>query len=59
MENKSNNSGLKAVVVVLALLLLGSVAYIYKLSIDTKETVDTLTIDKNNLVSEGFVPTTF
>jgi hypothetical protein len=52
MENKSNNSGLKAVVVVLALLLLGSVAYIYKLSIDTKETVDTLTIDKNNLVSE-------
>lgn len=52
MENKSNNSGLKAAIVVLSLLLLGSVSYIYKLSIDTKETIDILENDKNSLVSE-------
>ena len=43
MENKQNNSGLKAAVVVLGLLLLGSGAYIYKMSSDNKETVTNLT----------------
>ena len=42
MENNSSeskNSGLKAAIVVLALLLLGSVGYIYKLTTDNKETI--------------------
>lgn len=52
MENKSNNSGLKAAIVVLALLLLGSTGYIYKLTTDTKETVNTLTVEKETLSEE-------
>ncbi len=36
MENQKNNSGLKAVVVVLALLLVGSLFYIYSLTSDNK-----------------------
>ena len=52
MENKSNNSGLKAAIVVLALLLLGSIGYIFKLSSDNKETVTTLTSEKNTLTEE-------
>ncbi len=52
MEHKSNNSGLKAAVVVLALLLLGSIAYIYKLSTDSKETVNALTTEKETLAEE-------
>ena len=52
MENKSNNSGLKAAVVVLALLFLGSVGYIFKLNSDNKETVTTLTTEKNTLSEE-------
>ena len=52
MENKSNNSGLKAAIVVLALLLLGSIGYIYKLTTDNKETVNTLTTEKETLAEE-------
>ena len=52
MENKSNNSGLKAAVVVLALLFLGSVGYIFKLNSDNKETVTTLTTERNTLSEE-------
>lgn len=48
MENKSNNSGLKAAIVVLALLLLGSVGYIYKITSDNKETVTGLTTEKKH-----------
>ena len=52
MENKSNNSGLKAAIVVLAVLLLGSIGYIYKLTTDNKETVNTLTTEKETLAEE-------
>ena len=52
MENNSNNSGLKAAIVVLALLLLGSIGYIFKLTSDNKETVTTLTTEKNTLSEE-------
>ncbi len=52
MENKSNNSGLKAAVVVLALLFLGSVGYIFKLTSANKETVTSLTTEKNTLAEE-------
>ena len=38
MENQKNNSNLKAAIVALALLLIGSLAYIYKLSSDVKTT---------------------
>lgn len=52
MENKQNNSGLKAAVVVLGLLFLGSGAYIYKMSSENKETVTTLTSEKETLANE-------
>ena len=52
MENNSNNSGLKAAIVVLALLLLGSGAYIYKLTTDNKESVTALTTEKSALSEE-------
>jgi len=52
MENKQNNSGLKAAVVVLGLLLLGSGAYIYKMTSDNKETVTTLTSEKETLAND-------
>lgn len=55
MENdqkKQNNSGLKAAVVVLLLLLLGSGAYIFKMNTDNKETVQSLTTDKEGLENE-------
>ncbi len=38
MENQKNNSNLKAAIIALALLLIGSLAYIYKLSSDVKTT---------------------
>ncbi len=38
MENQKNNSNLKAATIALALLLIGSLAYIYKLSSDIKTT---------------------
>ena len=55
MENeqkKQSNSGLKAAVVVLLLLLLGSGAYIFKMNTDNKETVQSLTTDKEVLENE-------
>lgn len=52
MENKSNNSGLKAAVVILVLLLLGSIGYIIKLTTDNKETVTKLTTEKETLAEE-------
>lgn len=55
MENNSSeskNSGLKAAIVVLALLLLGSAGYIYKLTSDNKEIISALTTDKATLSDE-------
>ncbi len=52
MENKTNNSELKAAVVILVLLLLGSIGYIYKLTTDNKETVTTLTTENETLSEE-------
>ena len=49
MENTKNNSGLKAAIVVLTLLLLGSVAYIYKLSADNKKQLTEITTEKSAL----------
>lgn len=52
MEKNSNNSGLKAAIVVLALLLMGSFAYIYKITSDNQETVASLTSEKDGLAEE-------
>jgi len=52
MEKKSTDSGLKAAIVVLALLLLGSVGYIYKLTTDNKEVVTKITTEKETLAEE-------
>lgn len=38
MENQKNNSNLKAAIIALALMLIGSLAYIYKLTTDVKTT---------------------
>lgn len=51
-EKKSNNSGLKAAVVILALLLLGSVGYIFKMSADNKKEVTELTTEKDKFANE-------
>ncbi|AWI26489.1 hypothetical protein [Flavobacterium pallidum] len=53
MENQRSNSSLKAVVVVLALLLLGSLAYIFKMTTDAKKLeteVTTVKSEKDNLL---------
>ena len=46
MENQKNNSSLKAVVAVLAILLVGSLVYIFKLTSDAKEQLTELTTTK-------------
>lgn len=46
MENERNNSSLKAIVVVLALLLAGSLAYIFKMTTDSKTMQTELTTEK-------------
>lgn len=52
MENKQSNSGLKAAVVILALLLLGSVGYIFKMTSDNKKQVTELTTEKDKLEAD-------
>ena len=44
--NTKSNSGLKAAIVVLALLLLGSIGYIYKLTSDNKKQITELSTEK-------------
>ncbi|CAM4061467.1 hypothetical protein FLAN108750_08295 [Flavobacterium antarcticum] len=46
MENERKNSSLKAIVVVLALLLAGSLAYIFKMTTDSKSMQTELTKEK-------------
>lgn len=52
MENQKSNSSLKAVVVVLALLLLGSLGYMYKMSTDNQTSENKLMSDKEKLSEE-------
>lgn len=47
MEKERNNSSLKAIVVVLALLLAGSLAYIFKMTTDSKTMETELTKEKS------------
>jgi cell division protein FtsB len=55
MENQKGNSSLKAIILVLSLLLLGSLFYIFKLSTDTKtlETeVSSVKTEKDNVLKD-------
>lgn len=49
---KSNNSGLKAIIVILCLLLLGSLGYMFKLSSDSKETEKILVDEKESVLKD-------
>lgn len=53
MENQKNsNSGLKAIIVILALLLLGSLGYMYKLTNDSKEVERVLMTEKDSVLKD-------
>ncbi len=52
MENQNNNSKLKAIVVILALLLAGSLAYMYKMSSDAKSTQTVLVKEKDDVMKD-------
>lgn len=52
-ENSSkSNSSLKAIIAVLALLLIGSLGYMYKLSTDNKETINVLETEKSAVMKD-------
>lgn len=55
MENQKSNSSLKAIIIVLALLLAGSLVYIYKVTSDantTQQTLDTTKIEKASVMKD-------
>lgn len=52
MENQKSNSSLKAIIIVLALLLLGSLGYMYKMSTDNQTSENKLMTDKEKLSEE-------
>ncbi len=52
MENQRNNSNLKAIIVILAFLLVGSLAYMYKMSSDAKATQSILVDEKAGVMKE-------
>jgi Tfp pilus assembly protein PilO len=51
MEQKSNSS-LKAIIIILSILLVGSLAYMYKMSTDSEQTEKTLTSEKTALLAD-------
>jgi len=52
MENQKSNSSLKAIIIVLSILLVGSLAYMYKMSTDSEKTEKTLMSEKDTLVKD-------
>lgn len=52
MENQKNNNSLKAIIAVLALLLAGSLVYMYKISSDAKATETELVADKETAMTQ-------
>lgn len=52
MENQKSNSSLKAIIVVLALLLLGSLGYMYKMSTDNQTSENKIMSEKEKLSEE-------
>jgi len=52
MENQKSNSSLKAIIVILSILLVGSLAYMYKMSTDSETTEKTLMSERDKLIHE-------
>jgi predicted nuclease with TOPRIM domain len=52
MEQQKSNSSLKAIIVVLAILLVGSLVVMYRMSTQNKETEQTYISDKDKLVKD-------
>ncbi|WP_136668108.1 hypothetical protein [Flavobacterium sp. H122] len=52
LSKKTNNSGLKAVIVILSLLLIGSLAYMYKLSSDSQVAISLLKTEKETVIKD-------
>ncbi len=52
MENQRNTSNLKAIIVVLAILLVGSLGYMYKMSSDAKATQTVLVDEKTKVMND-------
>ncbi|RZJ33779.1 MAG: hypothetical protein EOO51_12475 [Flavobacterium sp.] len=52
MENQRNTSNLKAIIVVLAILLVGSLIYMYKMSSDAKKTQSVLVSEKTSVMND-------
>lgn len=52
MENSQNNSKLKAIILILSLLLLGSLAYMFKMSSDTKTEIQESETKYETILSE-------
>ncbi len=52
MENQRNTSNLKAIIVVLAILLVGSLGYMYKMSSDAKTTQTVLVDEKTKVMND-------
>ncbi len=52
MEQQKSNSSLKAIIIVLSILLVGSLAYMYKMSTDNEQTEKTLVSEKETLLND-------
>ncbi|MBF6607332.1 MAG: hypothetical protein ITG00_01180, partial [Flavobacterium sp.] len=52
MENQNSNSKLKAIIIILAILLAGSLAYMYKMSSDAKSTQTVLVKEKDDVMKD-------
>ncbi|HEX8562048.1 MAG TPA: hypothetical protein VF676_03615 [Flavobacterium sp.] len=52
MENQNSSSKLKAIIVILAILLAGSLAYMYKMSSDAKTTQTVLVKEKDDVMKD-------
>lgn len=52
MEQQKSNSSLKAIIIVLSILLVGSLAYMYKMSTDNEATERQYVSEKDKLVSD-------
>ncbi|MXN90318.1 hypothetical protein GR160_03695 [Flavobacterium sp. Sd200] len=52
MEQQKSNSSLKAIIIVLAILLVGSLAYMYKMSTDSEKKEQTYVSEKDKLIKD-------
>ncbi|WP_116788205.1 hypothetical protein [Flavobacterium psychrotrophum] len=52
MEKQKSNSSLKAVIIILSILLVGSLAWMYKMSTDSEKTEKTLLTEKDQLIED-------